>query len=85
MNKQWIKTFYNKLIASYLPETLKKVGHHYGHPYMNTATIAGAFRMIIKRIAKERNKELKNYRNIPRRPWDYPKEENREQDNLITS
>lgn len=75
----------NKLIKSYLPEILKKVGHHYGHPYMNTATIAGAFRMIIKRIAKERNKELKDYRNIPHRPWYYGKEENKEQDSLITS
>lgn len=36
---------------------------------MNTATIASVFRMIIKRIAKERNKELKDFRNISRRPW----------------
>ena len=36
----------NELIKSYLPEIIKQVGHHCGHPYMNMATIAGAYRMI---------------------------------------
>lgn len=75
----------NELMKFYLPKIFKNVSFHYGHPYMNTATIAGAYRMFLKKIAKERNKELKDYRNIPRRPWYYPKEENKEQDNLITS
>jgi len=75
----------NKLIKSYLPEILRNVGHHYGHPYMNTATMAGVFRMIIKKIAKERNKELKDYRKIPHRPWYFGKEENEKQNSLITS
>ena len=35
--------------------------------------------MIIKRIAKERNKELKNFRNIPRKPWYLGNEENEKQ------
>lgn len=75
----------NELMKSYLPEIFKSASFHYGHPYMNTATIAGAYRMFLKKIAKERNKELKDYRNIPRKPWYYPKEENSEPDNLITS
>lgn len=41
---------------------------------MNTATMAGVYRMIIKKIAKERNKELKDCRNIPHRPWYYPQD-----------
>lgn len=69
----------NELIKSYLPEIIKQVGHHYGYPCTNTATIAGAYRMIIKRIAKERNKELKNFRNIPRKPWYLENEENEKQ------
>ena len=63
----------NRLIKLYLPEIFEKVGYHYGHPYMNTATIAGVYRIIIKRIAKEHNKELKDFRNIPHKPWYYPK------------
>lgn len=43
----------NELMKSYLPEIIKKAGHHYGHPYMNATIMADAYRMIIKRIAKE--------------------------------
>lgn len=66
-------TVANELIKSYLPKIQKEAGQHYGHPYMNTATIAGIYRMIIKKIAKEYNKELKDFRNLPHRPWYYPK------------
>ena len=52
-----------------IPKVLKGVGHHYGHPYMNTATIAGVYRMIVKEVAKMKNKEIIDVRNEPRRPW----------------
>lgn len=34
------------------------MGHHYGHPYMNVTTIAGAYRMIVKKVAEMKNREI---------------------------
>ena len=62
----------NSIIKNLAPEILNGVGHHYGHPYMNTATIAGAYRMLVKKVAKMKNKEIIDVRNEPRRPWYYP-------------
>ena len=59
----------NSIIKNLAPEILNGVGHHYGHPYMNTATIAGAYRMLVKRVAEMKNKEIIDVRNEPRRPW----------------
>ena len=59
----------NSIIKNLAPEILNGVGHHYGHPYMNTATIAGAYRMLVKKVAKMKNKEIIDVRNEPRRPW----------------
>ena len=39
---------------------------------MNTATIAGAYRMLVKKVAKMKNKEIIDVRNEPRRPWYFP-------------
>ena len=39
----------NKILKEYAPIIIKEVRHHYGHPYMNTATIAGAYRMVLKK------------------------------------
>ena len=59
----------NSLIKNLAPEFLKNVSYHYGQPYMNVATIAGVYRMIAKRIAKMKNKEIIDVRNLPRKPW----------------
>ena len=59
----------NSIIKNLAPEILNGVGHHYGHPYMNTATIAGDYRMLVKKVAKMKNKEIIDVRNEPRRPW----------------
>lgn len=60
----------NKLIKNLMPKIIKEVGHHYGHPYMNMATMAGVYRILLKRIAKKYGKTIEpvNYF-IPRRPW----------------
>ena len=62
----------NQIMRTFVPKILKKVGHHYGHPYMNTATIAGVYRMLVKEVAKMKNKEIIDVRNEPRRPWCIP-------------
>lgn len=59
----------NSIIKNLVPEILNGVGHHYGYPYMNTATIAGAYRMLVIKVAKMKNKEIIDVRNEPRRPW----------------
>ena len=59
----------NSIIKNLAPEILNGVGRHCGHPYMNTATIAGAYRMLVKKVAKMKNKEIIDVRNEPRRPW----------------
>ncbi len=41
-----------------IKELFKEISYHYGHPYLNTATCAGLYRMLIKRIAKEYGKKL---------------------------
>ena len=60
----------NKILKEYAPIIIKEVRHHYGHPYMNTATIAGAYRMVLKKIAAKYNKKIPPVDYFaPRRPW----------------
>lgn len=60
----------NNLLKEFAPIIIKEVKHHYGHPYINTATIAGAYRMILKKIARKYNKIITplDY-SVPRRQW----------------
>lgn len=39
-------------------ELIKEASIHFGQPYFNTTTIAGLYRMFLKKLAKEMNKEL---------------------------
>lgn len=39
-------------------ELVKEASIHFGQPYFNTTTVAGMYRMFLKRIAKELGKEL---------------------------
>lgn len=39
-------------------ELIKEASIHFGQPYFNTTTVAGMYRMFLKRIAKELGKEL---------------------------
>lgn len=64
----------NKIMKFYLPKLLKKTTHHYGNPYINVATIAGVYRMLVKELAKKMNKELKDFRDHPRIYWWLEKE-----------
>lgn len=59
----------NEIMKSYMPRLFDKVSHHYGNPYINVATIAGIYRMLVKELAKERNKTLKDLRNVPAKYW----------------
>lgn len=39
-------------ITGIIKEQFEKVSIHYGEPYLNTATVAGIFRMILKEYDK---------------------------------
>ena len=54
-----LDNMYNDIIN----EFKKKVSTHFGQPYMNTATIAGMYRMVIKKI-KNRKLPVKRSNNI---------------------
>ena len=41
------------IIRLSLDETIAKASNHFGQPYFNTATLAGMYRMVIKKIAKD--------------------------------
>ena len=58
-----------KIMDEYVPKIVKEAKHHYGHPYMNSATIAGTYRMIIKYVAKRYNKKLVDKRKLITKPW----------------
>ena len=34
-------------------EVMKNAGIHFGHPYLNVATMAGVYRMVLKRLAEK--------------------------------
>ena len=44
---------------------------HFGQPYFNTVTMAGIYRMMLKRFAAEHNVEfpLKSHDETPKTPW----------------
>jgi len=44
---------------------------HFGQPYFNTVTVAGIYRMMLKRLAAEHNVDfpVKNENEIPKTPW----------------
>ena len=40
---------------SMIAEIMKDAGYHFGQPYFNTATVAGIYRMMLKRLAAKYN------------------------------
>ena len=58
------------LIKKYSKGLIKETGYHFGHPYLNAATLAGFYRMLLKKLAKKYGKTVlpPDY-NSPRRPW----------------
>ncbi len=66
------KSFYEEIVdmgisvdeklENFIKKTIKKLtketSYHFGHPYLNPATHAGLYRMLVKRIAKEYGKEI---------------------------
>ena len=39
-------------------EVMKNAGIHFGHPYLNVATMAGVYRMVLKRLAEKYSVEF---------------------------
>lgn len=52
-------------------EMKEKTSKHFGQPYLNTATVAGIYRIMLKEIAKELDVEfsMKNAERIKKKPW----------------
>ena len=48
------KQFFEKTLST----TMKKTSYHFGHSYLNSATIAGVFRMALKEMAQRYKTEL---------------------------
>lgn len=61
---------FEQFMKSAIREVFKETSYHFGHPYMNMATCAGMYRMLLKKIAKRYGKELSppDY-DTPRKPW----------------
>lgn len=53
-----------------LDEILKETSFHYGHPYLNAATIAGMYRMLLKRLAKRFDRQI-SIEHAHGKPWWY--------------
>ena len=54
---------------------MNNAGIHFGHPYFNTATMAGIYRMTLKRVAEEYSVEFPiktEDGDIPVSPWWMP-------------
>ena len=55
-----------------MDEVQLQASNHFGQPYLNSATLAGLFRMALKRLAIKRGKNLisvKEMQSVPRTPW----------------
>lgn len=54
-----------------MDSVMKEASIHFGQPYFNTATIAGMYRMMLKRIAAKYNVEIpqNDQENISKTPW----------------
>lgn len=60
-----------QLIKEYSKELIQKeTCYHFGHPYLNTATLASFYRMLLKKLAQKHGKAIPplDY-NAPRKPW----------------
>ena len=59
------------MIKKYSQELIKETSYHFGHPYLNAATLAGFYRMLLKKLAKNygRKTVLPPDYKTPRRPW----------------
>ena len=56
-------------IKSIMDELMKEASYHFGHSYLNTATIAGLYRMLLKRLANQFCKELLPEKAVSKNPW----------------
>ena len=60
-----------RLIQEKLKETNEEASIHFGQPYFNTATVAGRYRMMLKKMAKELDVDIAEIDKLkkPRSPW----------------
>ena len=58
-------------IKEIIHEEMGKAGVHFGHPYLNTATMAGINRIALKTLAEKYNVEfpIKREETLPTTPW----------------
>ena len=58
-------------IKEIIHEEMGKAGVHFGHPYLNTATMAGINRIVLKTFAEKYNVEfpIKREETLPTTPW----------------
>ena len=58
-------------IKEIIHEEMGKAGVHFGHPYLNTATMAGINRIVLKTLAEKYNVEfpIKREETLPTTPW----------------
>lgn len=57
---------------SMIAEIMKDAGYHFGQPYFNTATIAGIYRMMLKKLAEKYNvpfAEIADGNDRVEQPW----------------
>jgi hypothetical protein len=61
-----------EIIESSMQELMEETSFHFGHPYLNVATIAGMYRITLQKLAKKFNKKiLVKSTDTPRTPWWY--------------
>lgn len=60
----------NEVIKTIMDEILQETSFHYGHPYLNAATIAGMYRMLLKRLAKRFDRQI-SIEHASGKPWWY--------------
>lgn len=59
------------MVKTKLSEVMSRTSTHFGQPYLNTATVAGVYRMLLKDIAKELGVEflIKDENEARKKPW----------------
>ena len=60
------------LMDSIIQDTYEEAGIHFGQPYFNTATLAGVYRMTLKKIAAELEIDFpikETLDNVQKEPW----------------
>jgi len=50
-------------------ELLNETSYHFGQPYLNSVTMAGLLRMMIKKLAYKHGKQLTSSETKPNKPW----------------